>query len=203
MITVSEIIKYDNMSFDDYQRLEGKSFSFLKRERDGVAPPIKSTTKMQLGTITDTLLTGVGVVDISHEMYPIAKEIAHCIRQKFGSFLSTLEAQVSYSATFEHRGFKLRVKGRPDFFRFKQFIIDLKVCNSSNVDSVIDFLRYPDQQFGYGRMAEVPDAYLLIYRNVKKIPVNDRICIRHIPIAEGNLFWENKILEHGSVTAIS
>lgn len=199
MIKISDIVRYDGLSFTDYQQLRGYSFSWLKRARSGIVEPIKRTPKVLLGTMVDSLLTGVGDVDISDPLYPTAKHIAHVLRTRFGGILPYLISQVSYTAVFEHRGFYLEVKGRPDFLFTSRFIIDLKVSSASNTENVIEFMRYEDQQFGYAKMAEVNASYLLCYRNVKKIPEIDRPYIKHLPIGDSNLWWENKILEYGSV----
>lgn len=195
MITCTNIRRYDGLDFETYRQLPGASFSYLKREHGGIAAPIAVTTKMSLGTMVDALLTD-GIVDISSPQYPAAKEIAHSLRLNFGGVLPHLAKQVSYTAIFEHKGFQLAVKGRPDFLMQRMFIIDLKICHAKNINGTIEFMRYEDQLFGYGTMAQVKDAYLLMYCKPTKMPH-----VIHIPVTDGNLFWENKILEHGSLIA--
>lgn len=196
MITVNNIQRLENIEFEDYKKLPGVSFSFLKRERQGIAEEIQQTHKMALGTMVDSLLTGVGAVDISSKLYPPAKEIAFRLRTQFSSVLRFLKPQISFTATFEHKGFFLDVHGRPDFEFPQRFVVDLKICHSNNIRSVIEYMRYEDQCFGYGKMAGVRDAYLMVYCVPKKCTE-----IIHIPIGDTNLFWQHKILEHGSIKA--
>lgn len=195
MITVSNVQRLMGLPFATYRMLPQKSFSFLKRERNGVALEIAQTPKMELGTLVDAILTNCPV-DMASKLYPAAKAIAHFLRQhpQLGPTLKHMAKQVSYTGLFTHRGISLEVKGRPDFELKPYFINDLKICSANDYMNVIKFMRYEDQLFGYARLAGVKQAYLTVYCVPKK-----SVHIINVPVSESNLFWEDKILTHGSV----
>lgn len=193
MINVSDVQRLLGMSFHSYLLTPGNSFSFLKNEINGIALPIKETDKVKLGKMVDAIITG-GEIDISDKMFPHAKEIAYFLRKNFGYCIDNMDKQVSYSGTFEYKGFFMRVKGRPDFELKNQLIVDLKITGTRNVDSVIKFMRYEDQLFGYGKLAGVKKSYILIYSTVTKT------CkLVYIPVGDTNPFWCEKILKFGKI----
>jgi len=57
MITYHSITRYDNLHWEDYIKLPGYSFSWLKRENSGYVSEFKPTDKMKLGSLVDALLT--------------------------------------------------------------------------------------------------------------------------------------------------
>lgn len=195
MITCTNIQRIEKLDFSSYLLLPQYSHSFLKNERSGFNQYKSTTTKMQLGSLVDAILTN-GEVNMADKLYPAAKKIAAFLKSEFGWALGRLRKQVSYTAIMRYDAgraiFELPVKGRPDFEEPKEFIIDLKVTDEIDVDSAAKFLGYGNQQFGYAKQAECKLAYLLFYRKKK----ND-VKIKRIQIGDTNVFWEEKIIKFG------
>lgn len=53
---------------------------------------------------------------------------------------------------------------------------------------------YPNQQFGYAKLAQVPKSYILSYSTATK-----QHRIDQLNIGDHNYFWEEKILKFGKV----
>lgn len=195
MITAHAITRIADLPFSDYLQLPQYSHSYLKSERGGFITPFAATPKMRLGSLVDGLLTD-GEVDMTDPLYPIARNIAIKLKAEFGWAIGRLHKQVSYTGVMRYNAgkaiFELPVKTRPDFEESKRFIIDLKVTDEVDVDAAINFLGYKNQMFGYGKMADCPVAFLLMYRRKMRDTV-----LRKIPIGDANLFWQEKIIKFG------
>lgn len=195
MITCHSVQRILDLDFNSYLSLPQYSHSYLKAEKSGYVSQFVATEKMQLGSIVDAILTD-GNVNMGDKLYPAAKSIASFIRTNFGWALNRLHKQVSYTGIMQYNAgkaiFELPIKGRPDFEEPNKFIIDLKVTDEIDIDSVIRHFGYPNQQFGYGKLSGCSVAYLLFYRKKKKDTV-----IRSIPINYTNAFWQEKIIKFG------
>lgn len=195
MITCHSIQRIADLDFTDYLNLPQYSHSYLKSETGGLIYHKKFSTKMQIGSLVDAIRTG-GTADMSHELYPIAKDIAARLHAEFGWAFNKLEKQISYTGIMQYDAgkakFEIPVKGRPDFEYKKSFLIDLKVTDEINVDAIIKHFGYGNQQFCYGKLAECKTAYLLFYRKKKRDTVLKRIEIGNI-----NTFWQEKIIKFG------
>lgn len=197
MLTYSNIKRYDNLPFDDYLKLGGYSHSFLKRERGGVAEDLTITDNIRIGALVDAILTEPAKVDMASPLYPVARDIAHAIKSKFGSLINQFEKQVSYTAEVTYQGFTMPVTGRLDFLLPKFAVVDLKVTRSVNLQDLIDYMGYKNQMWNYCKMAGVNTAYLMIYSMPgKKVEV-----IRLDCSSDENEFWQEKTLKFGSVAA--
>jgi hypothetical protein len=192
-ITCTNIQRLESLDFENYKLLPQYNFSYLKMQRAGVAQQIKVTDKIILGKLVDDIRTN-GNVDMSHKLYPHAKQIAAYLYDNFGNVLDYLTPQVSYTGTMEYNGFTLPVKGRPDFELKKRLIIDLKITHAKNVEGVIKYMRYHDQLYGYGKLAQVPEAYILSY----SVPLKQAKIYPVIPITDYNEFWADKIIKFGT-----
>lgn len=193
MIICANSNRLINLDFENYKLLPQYSFSFLKRERAGVAQPIKSTPKMQLGTLVDNILTD-GPVDMGHELFNAARAIAYKLAKEFSWALPHLDKQVSYTGELIYKDFKLPVKGRPDYELQKKLIIDGKVTSGKNWLGAVNFLDYRSQQYNYAKLAGVTESYLMIYCK----PTKEAI-IHQLDITGSSSFWEEKIIKFGSL----
>lgn len=195
MITCHTIQRICGLDFNSYLQLPQYSHSYLKNERGGFIVHKQATAKMQLGSLVDGILT-CGEVNMADALYPAAKDIAARLKAEFGWALGRLNKQVSYTSVMRYDAgkaiFELPIKGRPDFEEPRQYIIDLKVTDEVDVDSIIRHFGYKNQQFGYGKQSGASVAYLLMYRKKKKDTV-----IRKIEIGETNPWWEEKIIKFG------
>jgi hypothetical protein len=197
MINYSDIVKYDNISFEDYLKL-GKDFyshSFLKRERNGIVEPLKITDNIRIGSLVDSIITEPQKADLTSELYPFAKDISDRIKSEFGSLISYFKKQLSYTGIASFADFKLPVIGRLDFLLESQAVIDLKVTKSKNIPELIYFMGYKNQLWHYARLSGVNKAYLLVY----SIP-NKRTECHFVDVSSNyNEFWADKIIDFGKV----
>jgi len=199
MITCHSIKRITSLAFESYLLLPQYSHSYLKNEKHGFNQYKTTTLKMQLGSMVDALRTG-GQVDMRHSAYPIAKKISAHLKAELGSFLDKLEKQVSYTGIMRYDAgkaiFDLPVKGRPDFELPGELIVDLKVTGEpkEKIDGMIKFMGYPNQQFGYGKLGGVKTALLLIYTTKTNEIV---LPLKHIPIGDTSVWWQEKILKFG------
>lgn len=210
MITYSSIIRYDNIPFEDYLKLDGYSFSFLKQEQFGIAKQVFESDKIKLGKLVDAILTDPENVDMFNPMYSIAKDISAKIREDF-PFIDKFSKQVSFtgiaefkdnktvnqeeSDTISYPSFKMKVKGRLDYLFEKHAVIDLKVTAEKNVKAIIEFMQYPNQMWNYCKLAGVNKAYIIIY----SVPLKKTFIELVDCKSNDNEFWEEKILKFGNI----
>jgi hypothetical protein len=192
MITAKNIQCFQGLDFESYKLLPQYNFSFLKNEQAGVAKAVKVTDKMILGSLVDAIRTG-GKIDMAHKLYPHAKKIAAFLYNKFGSVLDAMQPQPSFTGELHYGQFKLPTKGRPDFLLPKKLIVDLKVMHGRDVRGTINYMRYHDQLFGYAKLAQVDEAYILAY----SIPLQTAV-FEPVPVGPTNGFWIDKIIKFGT-----
>ena len=190
-IICKNIKRIEAIDFEDYKRVERFNFSFLKRERAGIATDLPMTDKIMLGSLVDALLTG-GYIDMSHKMYRHAKKIAAYIKSKFGALLPHLNKQVTYIGEMHYNGFILPVKGRLDWELPKRMVIDLKVTSATDIPALIEHMKYKDQQFCYYSLAQVPESYILAYSTVTEMAE-----VHPLQVTKFNEFWADKIVRFG------
>lgn len=198
MINFHNILRHDNIPFEDYLKLPGYSTSFLKREVNGVLPDFVSSDKVRVGSLVDSILTSPKDADMSSPLYKEAKAIAFQLREVFGDMLGNMVPQVSYtgSASLQTEGgvFTMPIKGRLDLLLPKLAVIDLKVTYATNIPALIDFMKYEKQMWLYCNLSGVKKAYLLIYCVPKKT------CTCHYVSCEGDSeWWEERVLRFGKV----
>jgi len=167
--------------------------------QNGFQKEFKMTDKVMVGKIVDAIRTG-GFVDITHPLYPMAKDIAERIRAEVGDkFLSKLTSQLSYTADLETFGIQLKVKGRPDWELAKLAIFDLKVTFSTDKDlgKLIEFMKYDNQLYNYRRLANIDKSFLIMHQvSSKKTFIFHRLK-NEIDLFNADAWWEDKILEYG------
>jgi len=129
-------------------------------------------------------------------LYPAARQIARYLKTNMAFMLPYLKKQVSYTGIMQYHTnkaiFELPIKGRPDFIKPDEFIVDLKVTDEINVDAIAARFGYENQQFGYGKLGNCKTAYLLFYRKAKK----DIVCKR-LSFNDNNEWWKEKIIKFG------
>ena len=194
MINISNIVRIESIPFDQYLQVEGYSHSFLKHQKYGVSETMEVTANMRTGSLVDGILTEPEKVNMADTLYRPAKEIAMHLKKTYGSMIDVFKKQVSYTATFEYNGFFMKTKGRLDFELPGKSVIDLKVTWSKDVRALIAYMGYDNQLYSYCKMAGVNKAYIMIY----SVPLK-KISIIEIDVTGSNLFWENAILDFGTV----
>lgn len=195
MIHYSNIQRLDNADFSEYLNMTGLSHSFLKGEKYGNAKVVLVSNKIMVGKIVDAILSDPQGMDMSSPLYPAAKTIAYEIKNKFGSIISNLKPQVSYSADLNFQGFRLSTRARLDWLLEKFAVIDLKITFSKDIKGLIKYMGYPNQVWHYSKCSGVEKAYIMIY----SVPL-DKTFLYEIPVHQDtNQFWETKILKFGSI----
>lgn len=194
MITISDVQRHVSIPFQFYQKLPGISTSFLKKQRAGVATDFVMTDKIKIGSLVDAILTEPEKADMLSPLYPIAKQIAHKLKESFGDMMKHFSRQVSYTGTLKYRAFKMQVRGRLDYELPGHAVIDLKVTDSSNIEALIEFMRYKEQMFLYCKFSGVTKAYLFVYCVPKKT------CTVHfIDCSADSEWWIDNIITFGTI----
>lgn len=198
-----DIIRYENMSFEDYLKLDGRGFSFYKREKDGVASDIKITHKILLGKMVDNILDGSSDIDIKSELYPVARAIVQYLLDEFGEVIKLSKKQMSFSGKVFYEGIFIPTTGRTDFLLGKKILIDLKVNhnirNYEEGESLINYMGYDYQLFHYSRLSGNTICYLLVYSTKAKRCFLFRRLEKEDSLLNAENFWVNKIVEHGII----
>lgn len=197
MITYNDIKCYENIPFEEYLKLDGYSHSFLKSNLNGAKQYFNTTDKVRLGSLVDNILTEPEKADMSSPLYPAARAIAYQIKQLFGDLIATARKQLSYTATLELAGLQMKTTGRLDFLIPGFAVVDLKITNEKNVDTLIEYMGYSNQLWHYSRLAKVKRAFLLFYC----VPLKT-VIVRAVDVTnEENGFWINKIIDFGTACA--
>ena len=197
MISCHSVNRIHNLDFASYLLLPNYSHSFLKHEDNGFAVTKSMTKKMELGSLVDGIRTG-GDVNMSSELYPAAKKIAHTLDVEFGWALDMLEKQVSYTGIMRldlgKAIFEMPVKGRTDYVQPNGFVLDLKVTATpiEKIDANMHFMGYPNQAFCYNKLDGSIITYFLIYSTK-----SDKAILKKIQTGDTNKFWEEKLLKFG------
>lgn len=146
--------QYENLEFETYRSLPGKSFSELKYEDKKVIAP---SYKMMFGSAVDCYLF---TPDKYHgAYYDKVKPVALQLKRKFGESLTHGKAQLSLTADFIHEDMCMHYKGRPDLKIFKT-IVDLKVSELP-IRTAIEFFRYDWALTGYAAASDATNALII------------------------------------------
>ncbi len=193
MINFTNKKRYNNVPFDEYLKVGGYSYSFLKREQQGSVAPFISTKKVELGKLVDAILTQPDDIDIYSPLLKIAEQISNCLLDNFGDSIKHFESQVSLTCDMEYSGLKMPFRGRLDWGLKDVAVIDLKVTAEKNLRNVINHMGYDNQLFGYCGAYSVKLGYILIYSST-----TNKYDLIQMPL-NGEQFWKEKILKFGSV----
>ncbi len=192
MIHYTKIQRYTG---NDYYNIPGFSHSFLKHERGGISENMAITDNMKVGSMVDAILTEPALVSMSSEIYPYCRDIASKIRHNFNDIIIRCEKQVAFTAEMQYNEFKMPTKGKLDYLLPHEFILDLKITKSKDIQSLIKYMGYENQIWHYAKLAEVTKAYIMIY----SIPLKKTEILPYDCTSNNNPFWENKILKFGTV----
>ena len=196
MLKFTNTKRIESVDFEEYLKVKAFSNSFLKSEQGGISPLFIASDKVRLGSMVDGILTEPETVDITSEFYPIAKEIAVAISNKFGAeSWNYLESQISFTVTMEAFGVAMLMKGRLDKYGLNR-VWDLKVTHvkEAQIDALIEFMGYANQMWLYSKgMGTTEDAVLIFY----SVP-DKKVIYRFIDISsDSNEFFESKMLKFG------
>lgn len=197
MIEYKNIVCHEDISFEDYLKLEGYSHSFLKSNVQGIKKHFEITDKIRLGSLVDNILTEPAKADMTSDLYPAAKAIAFQIKNLFGDLIKSARKQLSYTAVLEMSGLQMKTTGRLDFLLPGFAVVDLKITKEKIVDNLIEFMGYNNQLWHYSRLANVSKAFLLFY----SVPLKS-VVVRSVEVSHSeNGFWINKMIDFGTAIA--
>lgn len=174
-----------NISFDEYLKVPGFSYSWLKNEGRRFEP----STKMRLGSAVDAYLNEPEKFEGN---LALIKPLARILKVKVGGLYDKFEKQLSITADFIHEGMVLRYKGRPDWCIIRALVIDLKV--SENIKDTIDFFGYPNQLSGYALAIGAYAAQILSIDPVMRRGEH-KVDLINIDITKE--WWERRIIQYG------
>lgn len=196
MITYSNIQQHSPDNFGAYLKMNGYSHSFLKQHKGGETPHFEITDNVTIGKIVDVIITGEVTPEIySHKMFPYCQNLANEIKSKFGPILKAAKYQVAYTADMTFGGFTMPTKGILDILIPGHCVIDLKITKSKDIRTLIKFMGYENQVWHYSKLAQVKNAYLMVY----SIP-NKRCDLIQVDVSSDiNEFWFNAIADFGKV----
>tara|TARA_R110002126_G_scaffold53535_11_gene144574 strand:+ start:234 stop:827 length:594 start_codon:yes stop_codon:yes gene_type:complete len=196
MLKFTNTKRIESVDFEEYLKVKAFSNSFLKSEQGGISPLFIASDKVRLGSMVDGILTEPETVDITSEFYPIAKEIAVAISNKFGAeSWNFLESQISFTVTMGAFGVAMLMKGRLDKFGLNR-VWDLKVTHvkEAQIDALIEFMGYANQMWLYSKGMGTTEPAVLIFYSVP----DKKVIYRFIDISsDSNEFFEGKMLKFG------
>ena len=173
-----------NLTFDEYEKLHGLSYSKLK----SYDRPVLNTPAMQFGTKVHQYLLEPHLFEHDGQL-TLIKFCAKKVREVLGDLWQHLSTEVSVQSDFVNDGFFLPYKGRIDMLVKGRIIVDLKVSRHQ-LSKTITHFGYDNQLNGYMlatgiRRAVIirvcPDSYVT---EMKVIPFN-------------NDFWQTAVLKFG------
>lgn len=132
------------LTFEDYLKLPGLSYSGIKNEgRDNEFIP---TQKMKLGTQVHSYLLTPEVYD--HTNKEIVRPMAVELKRTIGQLTNHLKPEIAVTSFFSAQNFVMPYKGRIDLGIPGRLVVDLKV-SEMEIDSAIKFFGYDKQLTGY------------------------------------------------------
>lgn len=177
-----------------------RSFSFLKSEVGGISPYFQPTKPMELGSAVHDILSGqVTKQQVDSEIFQQAREFAiHIKREYFPSDWHLLEFETSYTAIMQCAGLSMPVMGRTDCELPGRVTIDFKITSAATDKAfagLISQMKYDDQIWNYGNLAQTPARYILPYSTTR------RRCLGlvSVPPTPRNEFWESAVIKFGNV----
>jgi hypothetical protein len=184
-MTSSNLRIYHNLTFAEYQRLDGHSYSQIKADGREFEP----TVKMIKGTLVHRYLCEPQNFegDIS-----LIKPLALALKSVFGDLWEHLQHEASVTCDMEHEGFTMPYRGKIDSFIKNKLVIDYKV--GEKVRKSMDWFGYKHQVNGYGCSVNAGQRYLIAINPKDKRPVPDII-----PVALDHSWWEEQIFLKGRV----
>lgn len=183
MQVVNTRYHYD-LTFDEYEKLHGLSYSKLK----SYDRPVLNTPAMQFGTKVHQYLLEPKLFDHDGQLQLI-KFCAAKVKDVIGDLWQHLSTEVSVQSDFVNEGFFLPYKGRIDMMVEGRIIVDLKVSRHQ-LSKTITHFGYDNQLNGYMLSTGIKRAVIIrvcpdgFVTEMKVIPFN-------------NAFWQTAVLKFG------
>lgn len=184
MIKITNTQLHPDISWDDYLKLDGTSFSGMK----GFAGKI--TYGMRIGSLVHTYL--LKPKEYNYEEYDIVRPLASKLVDYVGmDIIKAAIAEVPMTSNFELEDFRFKWKGIPDLKMPGVVTIDFKIIKG-DLEYLCNRFNYPEQIRGY-MLPDNTDLGLIIAidRDSKRVTVK--------PINKDQRWWQNTILSRGEV----
>lgn len=198
-IHYTNIQRYLNLPASQYRSLSGRSFSFIKSEVGGVLPKFEPTKAMNMGSMVHDILSGHYRGSVNIPEFHQARSFAYSIKQTyFSSGWELLQFETSYTAQMSYKGLVMDTMGRTDAELIGRFVLDFKITGATTdaaFAALITHMRYDDQIWHYGNLAQVPARYILPYSTKRKCCLG----LVAIPAAPHSRFWEDAIIKFGTI----
>lgn len=176
----------EGMPFDDYLKLPGISYSFIKN--GGISIPL--TPKMRLGIAVETFVFEPAKYD-GHR-YDEVRRLAGPLIQMYGPLLKGGKSQLTVTADFIFGNMTMKYKGRIDHM-ITNLVTDLKVSQLGLLQAINHF-GYDKQLNGYALGADAAGSILISIKDRGFAPPE----IRKMNIPNCSTWWEQKVLEYGT-----
>lgn len=202
MIQYSNITRYKNLPASQYRSLSGRSFSFLKSEVGGISPHFEPTKAMNVGSMVHDILSGHYRGSVVGPEFAQARSFALAIKNTyFSNGWTLLQFETSYTADMEYRGLTMPTMGRTDCEMPCRFVVDFKITGATTdtaFKALIEHMKYDEQIWHYGNLAQTPARYILPYSTKRKCCLG----LVAIPNAPHSKFWEDAIIKFGTIKTI-
>ena len=178
---VKNILFRKGLSFEEYQQLDGYSYSSLKNRN------IQPTEKMRLGTSVHNFILEPDKYD--HSNRDLVLPIANTLLREIGNLIDHMDSELSVQADFEYEGFIFPYRGRVDLVRCGKIVIDLKISEIP-LNRSVPFFGYAEQVTGYC-LATGSDHGMIIRVCPKTHKVEKTMIRKNIS------WWERQVLQKG------
>lgn len=171
---------HEDIAWDDYKVMPGKSFSWLKSEGE----PIPESPGMHIGKLVHTYLLKPKEYNFEEAdiVIPIARELIKLN-------LPAMKLEVGVTATFLVEGLKMEWRGMPDAHLFKHVVVDYKVL-AGDLDAYNKRFMYPEQLRGYMLPVEAPIGIIIAWnKKTKKVQTHT--------IGQDVRWWSYKVKQYG------
>lgn len=182
---VENITIHDQLSFDDYLKINRVSFSSLKDI------PFKESEGSRIGKLCHTY--ALKPSEYRYEQADVVVPITRALISYVGiDLLRGSVCEQPVTADFVVDGFSLPWKGVPDIRVTNVVVIDLKIIKEGTLKAYCERFGYPDQCRGYMAPFNVDLGLIIAYNRKKKI-------VEVEPIPYDTKFWSLKTITHGQV----
>lgn len=184
-ITNLRMYPQKSLSFGEYLKLPGFSHSTIKQMQRGKM--LIETEAMNLGTKCHHYLLEPELYQ--HESNEV-KDIAMSMKEKLGEAVMYLEPEEAFTCDLTWEGLTMPFKGRVDLSKKGRMVVDVKVVETKNIMTMIDWFGYDNQLSGYG-MGFGTNLLILCWYS-KKLK---KTTLTHIPFTDK--WWKEQIIANG------
>lgn len=182
---VTNVNYYPNIPWEDYCKLPGKSFSWLKNEGKEIA----NTEGIHIGKLVHTYLLKPN--EYNYEMPDVVIPIARELIKFYKEIVYVSQVEIGMTANFIYEGLIMPYKGMADMLIKKYIVVDFKVL-AGDLDWYIKNYHYEEQLRGYMLPGQAPIGMIIAFNKKTKQP--------QLRVVDQNIgWWVYKIKQYGTV----